>query len=182
MLQGHSTGHQIKCELCSIVFKTVGLLRRHNNADHSQTGNDNGNKVPPPAASTDGFSKKCSLCDFTAESNVQIQSHMIIQHKNDERNNQDQSASNMDGFPMKCSLCDFMVRSSIQLEKHIKVRHGNTEKYNQHCIHWLRGSCYRGNECKFKHEDVSVCRYGLQCPYWPNCHYFHPDVQPCKFQ
>ena len=87
-------------------------------------------------------------------------------------------------YTMRCSLCDFMAINSIQLKKHMMARHENTEKIRQNteCRFWLRGYCIRGNECKFKHTPVPLCKYELECTYWPNCKFSHPSVKPCKYQ
>ena len=180
ILIGHATGHNIKCEVCQAVFKTVGLLRRHKSTDHS--GNSGtGNRMPPPAPNTDAFTIKCILCDFTAASNIQIQKHMKIRHETENKTNQSTSGDNEE-YPMKCSSCDFKAASNVQLQKHKKVRHEGEEKSKKQCIYWLRGYCFKENECNFKHEALEVCRHGLQCLFWPNCQFFHPDVKPCKFQ
>ena len=134
-LQTHVAVHQKKCDLCKIVFKTVGLLRRHMNTDHSDT---NENTAPPSSTASE--------------------------------------------YPMKCTLCDFKAASNIQLKKHMKVRHEDKERTNLECRFWLRGYCARGDECNFTHKTVTVCRYEMQCLYWPNCKFFHPEAKPCRFQ
>ena len=167
LLQGHKTGHLIKCKVCQTVFKTHGLLRRHSKTHH---GSSTFQDVP---SSIDQHTIKCTFCDFLAKTNTQLQKHLAIRHesaKNQARN-----------ITKSCELCDFRVTSDSHLEKHMKVRH-EKQKTSQHCRYWLRGACNRGAQCRYKHEFLPTCRYGFECPYWPNCKYSHNDIQHCKFQ
>ena len=164
VLKGHKTGHLIKCDLCQNVFKTYGLLRRHDRTQHARV---NQNRTQNQNNSNFGHTMKCTVCNFVAKTNIQLQNHMNIRHGNSPR--------------IDCTLCDFTAASQLQLEKHNKVRHDKSTT-NLQCRFWMRGFCSKGDQCRFKHITSPPCRYGWYCPCWPNCRFSHQDVLICKFQ
>ena len=81
-------------------------------------------------------------------------------------------------------MCDFKATSAVQMKKHEGVRHSNLQT-DVPCAFWRRGSCSKGQFCKFSHKGNILCKFQSYCTVWPNCPFEHiegPLVQPCYFQ
>ena len=72
------------------------------------------------------------------------------------------------------------------LRKEEEVRSKDNRKKTERCRFYERGFCrYSEEDCKALHIDPPVCRYQLQCPYWPNCKFVHTNTapnKPCRYQ
>ena len=73
-IKGHKTGHKNQCSLCNLMFKTVGLLRRHMKDEHNtklgQERQQNG----------ESNLIKCSECRFEATTNENLKKHFEDRH------------------------------------------------------------------------------------------------------
>ena len=67
---------------------------------------------------------KCEKCDFTSESNVDIESHIQTVHMSLKVDLKEDDLQTI-----KCNKCDYKCRYNIQLKKHIKI-HEPHAKYN----------------------------------------------------
>ena len=76
---GHSTRHQIRCDVCQDVFSTAGLLQTHKKNMH----NKQERLATKPQMNK--YTMKCSLCDFLAINKDQLHKHIKTSHESNER-------------------------------------------------------------------------------------------------
>ena len=136
-LQEHLRGHQIKCDMCNVVFKTMGLVRRHMEQEHH---GHTGERIQRGTESE--YTIKCTMCDFMAKSNIQIQKHMKVRHEEDFEINQE---------------CRYWRRGNCVRGQQCKFLHGERPA----CRHGLQ--CRFWPNCFFSHQNVKPCRFQEYC-------------------
>ena len=104
---------------------------------------------------------------------------------------------------MKCNQCNFSCKNKLELNLHVEAMRGdNTHGHNGQkeeerrtnfnerkagrCKFYDQGFCkFSNHNCRFLHVDPPLCRFQLQCPYWPNCNFLHTNYapnKPCRYQ
>ena len=123
-LKGHMTKHKegnvnyvqmFKCDVCDILIKTVGLLRRHMRCEHGiqhviMQENNPGNKNKTNYVK---HSVKCDLCSYKAETKTKLTEH--LDNKHTQRNH-------------RCEECGMRADNQDQLNRHIKASHAMMRK------------------------------------------------------
>ena len=104
-----------KCDVCDILVKTVGLLRRHMRCEHGiqhviMQENNPGNKNKTNYVK---HSVKCDLCSYKAETKTKLTEH--LDNKHTQRNH-------------RCEECGMRADNQDQLNRHIKASHAMMRK------------------------------------------------------
>ena len=92
----------------------------------------------------------------------------------------------------ECPVCGEILNSSGALEDHQDQQHEMEQvRSREVCYHWRRGSCLKGDSCRFSHvgiqnktgankttTNVALCKNGASCAWLANktCSYFHPRI------
>lgn len=114
--------------------------------------------------------RKCKwdVCNFVFNSNESLSLHIEKKHASTEE-------------PL-CIFCGLITKSSQKITSHI--RHCETEftqVKNKTCRYFIKGTCFKGNDCIFTHPEkeklifVPPCRNGSQCRYLVRgvCKFYH---------
>ena len=187
-LKGHATVHEegnvnyvkmLNCDRCPLLFKTMGLLRRHFKTEHGinmQTIPDNqdGARSRTQNKEMEDTRIKCDQCDFAATSQ-----HLLIEHLDRKHTNK----------PSRCNNCGMMADNQKMLIKHMEScqKHSQQkQKVHPVCKFWLKGICnFDKFNCRFSHQGPHQkppqCRNKSNCVFWPNCKFAHEE-KLCRYQ
>ena len=121
--------------------------------------------------------RKCKwdVCNFVFNSNESLSLHIEKKHASTEE-------------PL-CIFCGLITKSSQKITSHI--RHCETEftqVKNKTCRYFIKGKCFKGNDCIFTHPEkekfifVPPCRNGSQCRYLVRgvCKFYHRGFESQK--
>ena len=141
-------------------FKTLGELDEHIKLKHN--------------GPTQAMQFNCEECDLLFTSQHYLRLHVAKKHASACHN---ATSSN-------CDNCGIVFRNNGELKRHMEECIGAFQQVEgQKCRYYRRGRCWRGDQCRFVHDDVEnfeeenipECRNGPQCGYLANgvCRFFH---------
>ena len=139
-LRGHMSGHNISCEKCKSVLKTVELLRQHMRSVHGSSQSQD--QTDPNQRTPQSVDFPCKMCDFKAKTTLQLEKHVQVRHSEMQTN-----------IP-----CSFWMRGICRFGQMCKFSHKN----NKLCK--FQNECYAWPNCKFEHREViKPCYYQENC-------------------
>ena len=175
------------CNACDKNFKTSQDLENHVGSKHVEKECDycekrfrNEHELGKHLKTCDKIgtaNKVCNKCNkkFTVPGLVR---HNPTCHGNDTE--------------YKCPECGEIFNSSNGLEDHQDQQHEmETVRFREVCFHWRRGSCLKGNSCRFSHvglqnkagsnqanTKVAHCKNGASCEWLASksCSFFYPCI------
>jgi hypothetical protein len=107
--------------------------------------------------------EKCNICKMVAENKIHLMQHKKSQHGRNNHNS----------------------RSTYQNDQNYQQRrnHNNDKQLNetQVCRFWMKGNCFRGENCRFAHQMIEapvMCREGDYCLFCLRCKFAHADLCP----
>ena len=148
LLNGHAIAHtgQYQCQQCKSAYKSWKNLDDHIKKDH---GN-----------SKQSESFNCEECGLIFNAAFHLRKHMEKNH------------TKLPKF--ECENCGWKVQNDLQLIRHkLGCTGGFEEIQKQSCRYFVKGNCWKGNQCKFYHEENRMkssentpdCKNGPGCPY-----------------
>lgn len=174
------------CQVCDKKFDYRAELMTH--MKHHHTQRRKGERTDKMVG--------CIICDFKNDSE-----EIVIKHLEDVHSLGDSLKDNVENKDVNCPLCDYIDTSEECVIKHIEKVHQladlGPKKTNKTCRYFLQNRCFKGQDCKFLHEEINqnlneqeanknepkMCKNGLKCIFLKQnrCQFYHKvAAQPFK--
>ena len=189
-LPGHMTKHvagQYICEKCNVRHMTKQKLNEHMKDCHKkQMENEQGNG-------------NCNICDKVFANPHSLKQHNTSKHNSSSKlplGHPDQAKEKNNSEPksahIACVQCGKRFSCGREIDEHMREHrdeavNGEFEEYknNRICRYFRRGTCTRGQQCRFSHnienqtrQFTPRCTKGESCFFLQQnrCSFFHPGV------
>ena len=114
------------------------------------------------------------VCKANYISQVYLKEHMKNMHKDMNHSN------NTDSNKLDCKKCGRILETEREADTHVRNCKEAFTVNKKECRYFKRGSCRKGEFCKFSHTKPKECRNGVTCRYLAQgrCKFEHQTISP----